>query len=32
MPGSGVLLTKLKAVPPEYATLTGLPRSNTVKV
>ena len=32
MPGSGVLFTKLKAVPPEYATLTGLPRSNTVNM
>ena len=32
MPGFGVLFTKLNAVPPEYTTLTGLPRSNTEKV
>ena len=32
MPGSGVLLTKLNAVPPEYATLTARPRSRTENV
>ena len=32
MPGTGVLLTKLNAVPPEYAMFTVRPRSSAVNV